>query len=167
MNIIDQLRINFMHAKCFGTDFEAIEYLKQITELDKNDVFDLGGLGLNYSYVFQYNNAIPILERTLEIYDEWDSKPYSVSDYTLLGKAYHETGQYRKEKRLYKKAEQDFPDNRNIIQRQAILALAIEDTISANLYIKKYISILKDNSASEALIYFYLARIYSECRCSG
>ena len=29
-----------------------------------------------------------------------------------LGKPITETGQYRKEKNLYKKAEQDFPDDR-------------------------------------------------------
>ena len=28
-----------------------------------------------------------------------------------LGMMYHETGQYKKEKKLYKKAEQDFPDD--------------------------------------------------------
>jgi AraC-like DNA-binding protein/TolB-like protein len=162
LNIIDQLRINFMYSKCFGTDFEAIKYLKQITEQDKNDVFDLYGLGLNYSYVFQYNNAIPILERNLEIYDEWDSKPYSVRDYTLLGKAYHETRQYRKEKKLYKKAEQNFPSNAGIIYRQAVLSLTKKDTTQANRYIDKYISIAKDKSVSEPIITTYLAWIYTE-----
>jgi tetratricopeptide (TPR) repeat protein len=162
LKFIDQVRINFMYTKCFGTDFEAINYLTQLTELDKNDVIDLDLLGLNYSYIFQYNKAIPILERSLKIYDEWDSKPYWVDSYILLGKAYHETGQYKKEKRLYKKAEQDFPDNLNIIYRQSILSLTEKDTIAENLYIRKFISILKDRSASEAVIVADLASIYTE-----
>jgi tetratricopeptide (TPR) repeat protein len=162
LNIIDQLRINFMYSKCFGTDFEAIKYLIQLTELDKNDVIDLHLLGLNYSYVFQYNKAIPILERALEIYDEWDSKPYWVGSYTLLGNAYHETGQYKKEERLYKKAEQDFPDNLNIIYRQAILSLTSMDTILANKGIEKIGTRQKENSASDAVIASNLAGIYLE-----
>ena len=34
-----------------------------------------------------------------------------VLNYINLGIAYHKTGQYKKEKKLYKKAEQDFPDD--------------------------------------------------------
>ena len=161
LNITDQLRINFMYSKCFGTDFEAIKYLIQLTELDKNNAIDLYTLGLNYSYVFQYNKAIPILERSLEIYDEWDSKPPWVGSYTLLGNAYHKTGQYKKEKRLYNKAEQDFPDDLNIKYLQSILLLTQKDTIAANQCINKFIAILKDLSASEA-IDANLASIYSE-----
>jgi tetratricopeptide (TPR) repeat protein len=151
-----------MYASCFETDFEAIEYLKKIIELDENDVIDMHLLGNNYLQTLQYEKAISILERSLEIYNEWDSKPYWVSHYTLLGKVYHETGQYRKEKRLYKKAEQDFPDDLRIINRQAILALSVEDTISANQYIEKLITGWKGNSETDASISRNLARIYLE-----
>jgi tetratricopeptide (TPR) repeat protein/TolB-like protein len=162
LNIIDQLRINFMYSKCFGTDFEAIQYLTQLTEIDKNDVIDLHLLGLNYSYLFQYNKAIPVLEKALEIYDEWDSKPFWDLSYTLLGEAYHKTGQYKKEKKLYEKAIQDFPDNPGIIYRQSVLFLTLKDTIAANHNINRFISLLKDLSASEATIDANLASIYSE-----
>ena len=50
----------------------------------------------------------------------------------ILGYAYHKTGQYKKEKKLYKKAEQDFPDDPDLIYRQAILSLTERDTIAAN-----------------------------------
>ena len=64
----------------------------------------------------------------------------------ILDYAYHKTGQYKKEKKLYKKAEQDFPDDPDLIYRQAILSLTEGDTIDANEYIEKYISIRKENS---------------------
>jgi tetratricopeptide (TPR) repeat protein/TolB-like protein len=162
LKTIDQIRTNFMYSKCYGTETEAIEYLTQLTELEKDDVIDLYLLGLNYCYVFQYNKAIPILKRVLEIYDEWDSKPYSVNSYTLLGKVYHETGMYKKEKRLYKKAERDFADNQSIIYRQAILALSDGEIKAANEYIERYKSILKNQSVSEATIPGVLGNIYYE-----
>ncbi len=163
LNTVDQLKINFMYAKCFGTDFEAIKFLIQLTELDKNNVIDLNLLGLNYLYVFQYDKVITVLERALEIYDEWDTKPYGCGIYTMLGKAYHKTGQYKKEKRLYKKAEQDFPDDRSLLSGQAVLSLSEGDTVEANQYIEKYISIRRENSLPEAWISMFLARdIYKE-----
>ena len=100
--------------------------------------------------LYQYDKAIPEFEKALEIYNKWGSKPCWIYNYTLLGYAYHKTGQYKKEKKLYKKAEQDFPDDPDLIYRQAILSLTEGDTVAANGYIEKYISILKENSASEA-----------------
>jgi tetratricopeptide (TPR) repeat protein len=82
--------------------------------------------------------------------------------YSSLGLAYHETGQYKKEKRLYKKAEQVYPDDPAIIRRQAILSLSIGKTNAANEYINKYISLRKESRASEAVIATNLASIYSD-----
>ena len=55
---------------------------------------------------------------------------------------------YKKEKRLYKEAEQDFPDDPYLIYRQAILSLTEGDIVSANKYIDKYISVRKENSVT-------------------
>lgn len=82
--------------------------------------------------------------------------------YINLGIAYHETGQYKKEKELYKKAEQDFPEYFEIISRQTILALSEKDTVAANKFIDEYTRIRKENSASEEDITTGLAEIYNE-----
>ena len=65
--------------------------------------------------MFQFEKAIPEFEKSIEIYNKWDSKPDWVLNYTEFGFAYHKTGQYNKEKELYKKAEQDFPDDPSLI----------------------------------------------------
>jgi Flp pilus assembly protein TadD len=82
-------------------------------------------------------------------------------NYTTLGIAYHKTGQFRKEQRLYKKAEKDFPDD-IIIRRQAILALARGKTKQADEYLAKFESIGRNLGASEASIQSELGYIYSE-----
>jgi tetratricopeptide (TPR) repeat protein len=112
--------------------------------------------------LFQYDKEIPGYEKALKIYKKWGSKPPWVYSYVQLGTAYHKTGQYLKEKKLYKKAERDFPDDNLLIRRQAILSLTEGDEKEAKDYIDKYISIRKEKSASEAAIATSLAGIYSE-----
>ena len=115
--------------------------MKQLLEIDDQLPHVYYDLGLNYNYLYQYDKAITAFEKSLQLYNEWDSKPWWVANYTQLGSAYHKTRQYNKEIELYKKAEQDFPDDHALTLRQAILSLSDADTIEANRYIEKYISI--------------------------
>ncbi len=148
------------HAFFYETPLEEIKYLRQFLQIDDQYPRTYYEIGRNYLELFQYDKAIPEFKKALEIYDKLDSKPWWIFDYTLLGGAYHETGEYKKERKLYKKAEKDFPDDPILISRQAILSLTEGDTISANRYIDKYRSILKNNSSSEAAIATNLAGIY-------
>jgi tetratricopeptide (TPR) repeat protein len=119
-------------------------------------------MGFDYNRLEQYSRAIPELEKALEIYDKWDTKPIWVVNYLNLALAYHRTGQYKKVKSILEKAEKDFPGETMLFYAQAIYSLDVGDTIAANRYIEKYISNLKDNSSSEAVITTGLAAIYLE-----
>ncbi len=111
--------------------------------------------------MLQYDRAIPEFEKALEIFHKWDTKPFWTAFYNELGIAYHKTGQYKKEKKLYKKANKDFPGNPEIIDQQAYLSLTEGDTVAANRYIEKWISISQEQSWSEANITHGLAYVYS------
>jgi len=119
-------------------------------------------IGNAYLNLALYSKAVPEYEKALEIYKKWGIKPMMAENYSKLGFAYHKTGQFKKEKKLYRKAERNFPDDPNISTRYAILALNERDTTDANRYIEKLISALKDLSWSEAQIADYLASLYSE-----
>ena len=160
--MLQKTLINWIYAVNFETPYEQIKYSKQLMEFDEQLVSFSYNLGYNYNILHQYYNAIPELEKALESYKKWGSKPVWAPNYTALGIAYHNTRQYKKEKELYRKAEMDFPDDHELILRQAILSLSEGDTIKANQYIEKYIFICKENSASEADIKKGLAGIYSE-----
>jgi TolB-like protein/Tfp pilus assembly protein PilF len=150
------------YSHCFETPNEEIKHWRQLLEIDKQTPHYYTELGYCYSELQQYDKAIPEYEKALEIYKKWGSKPFWASAYTRLGEAYHKTGQYKKEKRVYKMAAKDFPNNESPSYRQAILSLAEGDTDEANRYIEKYISIRKKNSASRATIATGLAGIYSQ-----
>jgi tetratricopeptide (TPR) repeat protein len=162
MPMRQKIYTDFAYAIFFETPYEEIKYLKQLQEIDDQLPYIYFNLGSNYIELYQYDKAIPELEKAWEISKKWHSKSQWVYKYTLLGFAYHKTAQYKKEKRLYKKAEQQFPDDPDIISFQVILSITEGDTIAVNRYIEKYISIGENNSWSEALIKTGLASIYYE-----
>jgi adenylate cyclase len=157
-----KILINNNYSFFFETPFEEIKYLKQLAEIDDKFPGTFYDIGLIYYRLSQYDKAIPEFEKALEIYKKLDSKPWWVFEYTLLGNSYHKTGQYKKEKKLYKKADQDFPDDPSLSYMHAVLSLSEGDTVTANKYIEKYITIRRDNSWSEAAIAYNLGEIYSD-----
>jgi tetratricopeptide (TPR) repeat protein len=153
---------NWGYARYFETPYEEIKYLEQLRELDDQIPFTYYLLGGDYRRLQQYDKAIPYYEKALDIYKKWDVKPWWINYFTDLGRAYHKTGQFNKERKIYRKAGQYFPDNPVLIFRQAILSLTEKNLIKTNQYIEKYKSTLKENSSSEADIIAGLASIYSE-----
>ncbi|MCU0377373.1 MAG: tetratricopeptide repeat protein [Bacteroidales bacterium] len=156
-----QIMSNHVYALLFETPQEVIKYLKEYKEFDDQVPAVYYLLGIEYSNLNQYDKAIPEFIKSMEIQKKWDSKP-GWGDYASLGEAYHKTGQFKKERNLYKKAEKDYPDNPAITRRWSILALTEGDTIAANRYLKKFISNGKNNSWTQAAIENNLASLYYE-----
>ena len=153
--------INWLYARLFETPHEAIKYLRQELQShgDRAVVYYL--MASEYMNLEQYDKAIPEYEKCLELNEEWDENP-GFSLFAELGFAYHKTGQYGKEKKLYRKASKYYQDNRLITFRQAVLALYEDKTKEANEYIEKFKSIIKEYSPSEAVIAANLAGIYKQ-----
>jgi AraC-like DNA-binding protein/tetratricopeptide (TPR) repeat protein len=159
----ERIMAEWYYARLFETPFEEIKYLKQFQDFDDQVPASYWQTGNAYIKLFQYNKAIPEYEKMLEIYKKWGTKPYIMAYYITLGRAYHKTGQYKKEKKLYRKAEKDFPDNLSLLYRQkAILAFTEGDTVNANRYTEKYKSSLQDQSRNEADIVTNVASLYSQ-----
>jgi tetratricopeptide (TPR) repeat protein len=162
MTMQQKVWTNRIYANYFETPLEDIKYLRQLLEFDDQIPWPYFNLGNDYSDLQQFDKAIIEYERSLDIYKKWDSKPMWVWNYTTLGYAYHRLGQFKKEKELYKKAVQDFPDDPDLIQRQAILSLSQGDSVATNHFIEKLLSVLKENSWHDADIIANLAFIYDE-----
>jgi tetratricopeptide (TPR) repeat protein len=157
-----QILTNSNHAGFHETPAENIKYLEQFLEVDDKFPGTYYDIGLNYSSIFQHDKAIPLFEKSLEIFDKMDLKPWWVYNYTELGFAYHETKQYKKEEKLYKKARKDFPDEPGLVWREAILYLTIGDTSMANEYIRQYRAIYKAHSWSEVALERNLGWAYTQ-----
>ncbi len=160
MSMQQKLFVNYIYAFLFETPYDEIKYLKQCLEYDDQMPFLIESLSYSYNRLFQYDKEIEGYERALKIYKQWGSSPPWIYSYSQLGTAYHNTGQYNKERKLYKKAEHDFPNDPLLIRRQATLSLTENDTTSANKYIINYISLSKERSISDASIANNLALVY-------
>jgi tetratricopeptide (TPR) repeat protein len=111
----------------------------------------------------QFDNAIALYKKGIEMFNKLGVKDNY--GYATLGETYHKTGQFKEERKLYKKAGRNNSDHSTIsfswiIRDQATLSLTEGDTIAANRYIKKFISVLNSNSTSEADIADGLATMY-------
>jgi tetratricopeptide (TPR) repeat protein len=117
--------------------------LMQLQEMDDLLPGTYYSLGYTYSQLLQF-------EKALEIYNKSGIKPAWVFNYIQLGEAYNKTGQYKKEKKLYKKAEKDFPDNLFLNYQEFLLASVEGDTVNANKYGEIAIRLAKENSWTDA-----------------
>jgi tetratricopeptide (TPR) repeat protein len=162
MTMQQKVWVNRIYANYFETPSEDIKYLKQLLEFDDQMPWIYFNIGNDYNDLQQYNKAIIEFEKSLEMYKKWGSKPMWVWNYTQLGYAYHQLRQYKTETELYRKSEQDFPDEPDLIQRQAILSLSQGDSVATNYFIEKLLSILKENSWHDVDIIANLAFIYDE-----
>lgn len=157
-----RLLVNKNHAFFHDTPLEEIKYLRQYLEIDDMYPGTYYDIGLRYSSINEYDKAIPEFEKALDLYDKMNVKPWWVYNYTELGYAYHRTGQYKKEKKVYALAEKDYAEETTLIWRQAILYLTIGDTASANKYLRRYKSIYNENRWPEAALARNLGWAYSQ-----
>jgi tetratricopeptide (TPR) repeat protein/AraC-like DNA-binding protein len=160
MNIQQQIWAEVLYSYNFKTLNESAIYLKQLIEFDDLQPITHFQLGDAYFGMFQYDKAIIEFEKALEIFQKWNMKPFWVSFYCELGISYHNTRQYSKEKKLYKKADKDFPDDPGLMDQHAWLALTLGETAEANRYIKEWTAVRKEESWSDAGIASYLAYVY-------
>lgn len=159
-----QLKINTsrVYALLFEDQYEEIKYLRQLQEIDDLLPSTYYILGYAYTNLLQYEKAIPEYEKSLEIYDKLGIKPGWAFNYTQLGEAYNKTGQYKKEEKLYKRAEKDFPDNLALTYNRCLLAETIGDTVKANKYLEKAILLARESAWTEPNATAQMAFGYSE-----
>jgi len=114
-------------------------------------------LGITYiDFLYQYEKAIKAFEKVMEINLQRGSDWKFDLFYARYGLALHKMGNHEKEKEIYDIGLSFFPNSIEISYRQIICALSLGDTIDANKYIAKGITIRKEAGYSES----YLARVF-------
>jgi tetratricopeptide (TPR) repeat protein/AraC-like DNA-binding protein len=161
MNVKDRISANFIEAIFYGTFNDRIKYLRQLLELDDQNPMTWFNIGDCYFEMMQYEKAIPEFEHALELFKKFEMKPYWGAYYYELGISYHKTGQYKKEKRLYRKAEKDFPGDPGLMDQLAWLELSLGNYDAANEYLDRWTSIRREEGWTEARIAGYMGYIYS------
>ena len=118
-------------------------------------------IGDCYFEMMQYERAIPEFEKALDLFRKFGTRPYWGAFYYELGICYHKTGQYEKERKLYEKAEQDFPNDPGLMDQQAWLELSEGNYRAAVSYLNRWLTIRREEGWTEAAIASYMGYIYS------
>jgi tetratricopeptide (TPR) repeat protein len=159
--LIEQIWADWLHAVLFETPVEQIKYLKQIISFDDKMISGYQLLGFTYLMTYQYDKAIPQLQKALELYEEWDSKPLSSDNYSDLALVYYKNGQYQKAKRMLQKEKKYFPEDESSENINIWLSIKDGDTARAKQYIDKVTATYKENLYSEELILLSFAFMFS------
>jgi TolB-like protein len=161
MPFTERVYAEFTYACNFEPPSEQIKYLKQLQ--DQDDQFPSWPylLGNIYISLNQYDKAVVEYEKCLNINRKW-GKLYLETNpvYISLGNAYHKTGQYKKERKLYKESDKYNQDMLWMINRHAVLELSEKDSVAAYRYIERFKVVMKVNSSSDADIASEIAGIY-------
>jgi tetratricopeptide (TPR) repeat protein len=143
-----QLWVSAVYAGFFESKDEQIRCLKLREAIDDYLPETHGLLGEIYMKMKLYEEAISENEKLLAIYRSWDREFLKDNfGYYLLAEAFRRTGQYKKEKKLLKEAEQYIPETWMYTLR-TLLAFDEKDTIGANKYIGKYLEAKKKTNLS-------------------
>jgi tetratricopeptide (TPR) repeat protein len=157
-----KLVAEWISSVCFGKPVESLSYAKKLLEIDDQSPNYHFIVGIAYLDLGQYDKAIPEYEKAIEIYDKCGIKPSYTGICSHLIPVYRKTGQYKKEKDLFKRMERDFPGNLELLEGEAIMALTEGDTQNAARFIEKLRPVTRELSWSEAKTLTYLATIYEE-----
>ena len=96
MTMRQKVWTNRTYANYFETPSEDIKYLRQLLKFDDQLPWPYFNIGNDYNELQQFDKAVIELEKSLDIYKKWDSKPMWVWNYTILGYSYHKLGEYQK-----------------------------------------------------------------------
>jgi len=149
MTPADKIYADWLYALYFQTPYDRIKYLDQLKEIDDQNPATYFNLGDAHLEMLQYNEAIVEFKKAIEIYDKWGEKA-PIMYYQELGIEYRRAGRYKEEKKLYRKAKKYYPDAPDLLEQYAYLAFSEGDTAEGNRYIKKWTSIRKGQSWSDA-----------------
>ena len=130
-----QLLVKEVKAVVEKEPLEMIKHTKQYLETNPHSVRKRYGIGWVYFNTEQYQEAIKAFEKTLEISNRYEIKPW-VWTYILLGRAYHYTGNHKEEQRIFDEGRNLWPGGKSQFDFwQAACAISREDHINAQFYL--------------------------------
>jgi tetratricopeptide (TPR) repeat protein len=163
MTLADRYYASWAYEFSFGPRSEQIKNLQLLQELDDQDVATIHLLAYTYTAMGQYDKVITELQKLFKIVRKWgDEYLKNNFEYFSLGRAYHKTGQIKQEKMVYNESDKYSPDYWPISYRRAVLAFSEKDSVLANKYIARMVSIRRGDSESEAELNSDLGSLYSE-----
>ncbi len=157
-----QLSIKEVKAAVDKKPNDLIQYANQYLETDPYCANKLYAIGWSYFNTEQWQNAINALEDNLDLLKRFDRKSW-IWSYILLGRAYHEIGEHKKERKVYEDGLKYWPKAEyRIVYNLAICALSQGDSIEAKKYFAEFKALGEQNAWNESEILYWFGGAYDE-----
>ncbi|MDX2432412.1 MAG: tetratricopeptide repeat protein, partial [Bacteroides sp.] len=157
-----QLSIREVKAAVDKKPNDLILYANQYLETDPycaNKMYAVGWASFNTE---QWQNAIDAFEKNIALLNKFDRRSW-IWSYLLLGRAYHEIGEHKKENKIYEEGLNTWPKAKyRIVYNQAICALSRGDSIEANQYFAEFKAWGEQNGWNESDLLYWFGSAYVE-----
>ena len=158
----EKLTLDQLNAYFFETPKDEIKYLKQLIGLDDLNSLYWHQLAFAYYKLFEYDDAVASWEQVLKIHEKWGTNYSNPYMYFLMGDAYHQLGEHKREADVLALGHTVFPYAIYVHQHQAICAFTQGDTERAHEIIAEYKTIRQNIlHCTEAMVSTGLGVIYS------
>jgi tetratricopeptide (TPR) repeat protein/tRNA A-37 threonylcarbamoyl transferase component Bud32 len=141
---------------------EVIRWYRKILEIDPQLRWVWYNIGYTYIKMEQYEEAIPPLEKALDLSRQWGSTWHWVWVYYRLGTAYHKVGKPRRAIEIYEEGLTLAPDNVYVMAGLATSYLALGDTTRAGACLRQWSPACKEQGWSDVRLTAALGSIYAE-----
>jgi tetratricopeptide (TPR) repeat protein len=141
---------------------DILNYCSIIEKSNTKSRFILFDIGVAYNYLGKLDKSVSMFEKIEEVSAEWGEDWKYRDFYTYFADACHIAGQYDREAKVLQKGLDLFPDDIDLIWRQARLALSKGKVDRSNELIKRFEYLCKRSNISESIIQKYLGYLYEQ-----
>jgi TolB-like protein/Tfp pilus assembly protein PilF len=156
-----QILVNAVKASVDKRPLDQLNYCRQYLQQDPHSIYmTYMTAWINFN-LENWHEAIEGFEKSLDMLKRFDTHPWSWT-YILLGRAYHFTGEHKKEERTYETGREYWPEQYSTFAYwQAICALTLEDSVRAQVYLDEIKAMVEQKGWAEANLYLWYAGIHT------
>jgi TolB-like protein/Tfp pilus assembly protein PilF len=156
-----QILVNAVKASVDKKPLDQLNYCRQYLLRDPHSTYmTYMTAWINFN-LENWNEAIEGFENSLVMLGKFDTHPWSWT-YILLGRAYHFTGEHKKEEKTFETGREYWPEQyATFAYWQAICAVSLDDSVKAKSYLDEIRAMTEQRGWPEANLYLWYAGIYT------
>ncbi|MEA3462551.1 MAG: tetratricopeptide repeat protein [Bacteroidota bacterium] len=156
-----QILVNAVKASVDKKPLDQLNYCRQYLLLDPHSIYmTYMTAWINFN-LENWHEAIEDFEKSLNMLKRFDTHPWSWT-YILLGRAYHFTGQHKKEEKTFETGREYWPEqSATFAYWQAICAVTLEDSVYAQTFLDEIKAMIEKRGWPEANLNLWYAGVYT------
>lgn len=156
-----QILVNSVKSSVDKRPLEQLNYCRQYLQLDPHSIYmTYMTAWINFS-LEKWDEAIEGFEKNLDMLKRFDTPAWSWT-YILLGRAYHFTGQHKKEEKTFETGREYWPEQHaTFAYWQAICAVSLADSSLAQRYLDEIRVMTEQKGWPEANLNMWYAGVYA------